>query len=200
MKNLAVLLSVVLALFGASTTLAATTLYTDSSNFGGFPNVVNGGNAVGFANGASAFIPTFGWIAFQENPAFTTGNIALTFSQVTGTGTALFYYGQSNGAGGFSALNNSLVTLTVGTNILSPTAAQSAFCAGLGGCDVFIVQAWGGGTTFRLDGTLGPSMLGPNPEPSAWALMILGFVGVAWRLKQKRRSAFTPTVGSPAFA
>ncbi|MEO0695214.1 MAG: hypothetical protein AAFY84_03870 [Pseudomonadota bacterium] len=27
-----------------------------------------------------------------------------------------------------------------------------------------------------------------NPEPAQWALMILGFVGVAWRLKSMRRS------------
>lgn len=37
------------------------------------------------------------------------------------------------------------------------------------------------GSTFQL------SMVGATPEPRVWALMILGFVGVAARLKQVRR-------------
>jgi hypothetical protein len=40
------------------------------------------------------------------------------------------------------------------------------------------------GSQFTLDG-----VLGTTPEPSTWALMILGFAGVAWRLKQMRRCA-----------
>lgn len=195
MKIIAVLLSAAVALFSASTAFAATTLYTDSSNFGGWPNAVNAGNAVGAPNGVSATIPTFGWVAFQVTPTFTTGNIALNLTSVTGTGTTLFYVGQGNGAGWFTALNSVLVTLTSGVNVLTPTAAQTAFCTGLGGCDVFVVQAWGGGTTLALD-----SALGPNPEPSAWALMILGFIGVASRLKVSRRRRFPPMAVTPAYA
>ena len=189
------MLSAAVALFSASTALAATTLYTDSSNFGPWPNAVNANNAVGAPNGISATIPNFGWIAFQETPTFTTGNVSLTLTSVTGAGTALFYVGQSDGAGWFTALNNTLVNLTAGVNILTLTPAQTAFCTGLGGCDVFVVQAFGGGTTLALD-----SALGPNPEPSAWALMILGFIGVASRLKALRRRRVAPEVAAPAFA
>lgn len=195
MKKIAVLLSAALTLFSASTALAATTLYTDSSNFGGWPNTLNGGNAVGPADGLFATVPNFGWIAFQETPTFTSGNVSLTLTSVAGTGTAFFYVGQSNGAGWFSALNNRAVTLAAGVNLLPVSAAQSAFCTGLGGCDVFVVQAFGGGTSFGLD-----SALGPNPEPSAWALMILGFIGVAGRLKMLRQRRLVPTFASPAFA
>lgn len=195
MKSFAVLLSMVIVLFSATTAFAATTVYTDSSNFGPWPNALNSGNALGPANGVSAFIPNGGWVAFQETPTFTAGNISLTFTSVTGAGTAFFYVGQSNGAGWFTALNSVLVTLTTGANLLTLTPAQSAFCTGLGGCDVFVVQAFGGGTTLALD-----SAIGPNPEPSAWALMILGFIGVAGRLKALRRNNSAPAVIAPAHA
>lgn len=195
MRIIAILFSAMMALLGASAALAATTIYTDSSNFGAWPNAVNSGNALGAPDSVSATIPNFGWIAFQETPTFTTGNISLTLTSVVGAGTAIFYYGRSNGAGWFSALTSSFVTLTPGLNTLSPTAAQSAFCTGLGGCDVFIVQAFGGGTTFGLD-----SALGPNPEPSIWALMILSFVGVAGRLKNLRRRSTLPAIAASAFA
>ena len=39
----------------------------------------------------------------------------------------------------------------------------------------------GGG--FLLDGVSG---VAPAPEPAAWALMLLGFGAVAWRLKRRR--------------
>ncbi len=194
MRKIAVLLSVALTLFGASAAIAATTLYTDSSNFGGWPNALNPGNSVGPPDGLSATVPNGGWIAFQESSLFSTGNTSLTVTSVTGSGNTRFYVGRSNGAGWFSALNNRTVTLTTGVNILPTSAAQSAFCTGIGGCDVFVVQAFGG-TTFALDAALGPS-----PEPSAWALMILGFVGVAGRLKVLRQRGVTPSVGSAAFA
>ena len=187
MRHFAVLLTAALALLGASNASAATTIYTDSSNFGAWPNAVNAGNSLGPANGVSATVPNFGWIAYQVNPTVTAGNVLLTLTSVTGSGSALFYVGTSNGAGFFSALNNRAVTLTTGPNLLALSAAQSAFCVGLGGCDVFIVQAFGGGTSLAID-----RALGPNPEPAAWALMILGFAGVAARLKQLRRSKATP--------
>jgi len=70
-----------------------------------------------------------------------------------------------------------------GTYWLS-TAAFGPGCAALGGCNAIVFgnsmfsQA---GSTFQL------SMVGATPEPRVWALMILGFVGVAARLKQVRR-------------
>ena len=182
-----------IALSAASSAQAATTIYTDSSNFGGWPNAVNSGNAIGPADGLTANVPNFGWIAFQNTPTFSAGNVVLNLASVTGSGTAIFYYGRTNGAGWFSALNNRTVTLSAGINILASTAAQTAYCNGLGGCDVFIVQAFGGGTSFNID-----RVVGPTPEPSTWALMIIGFVGVAWRMKALRRRGISSLVPASA--
>ena len=42
----------------------------------------------------------------------------------------------------------------------------------------------------------------PTPEPAVWAMMMLGFAGVAWRMKAARRKATrdkrTPYVASPS--
>jgi PEP-CTERM motif-containing protein len=163
---------------------AAISVYTDSSNFGSWADAVNSGNALGAADGVSAFIPNGGWIAFQMSPSFTVADFVLDIAGVTGANTALFYVGQSDGAGYFSALNNRMVTLSTGVNNLT-SAVQSSYCVGLGGCDVFVLQAWNG-TTISLDSAMG-AITGSAPEPSAWALMIIGFLGLAWRMKVMRR-------------
>ena len=170
-----------LAMIMAGTAVAETTLYTDSSNFGGWPNAVNGGNAVGAPDGAFASIPNGGWIAFQTTQSFTDANFVLNLTSVTGSGTALFYVGRSNGAGWFSALNNRTVTLNNGLNVLS-SVAQTNYCTFIGGCDVFLVQAWAG-SSFGIDAARSVST---NPEPSVWALMIIAFAGVGGRLKYLR--------------
>lgn len=50
------------------------------------------------------------------------------------------------------------------------------------GCSLVRVRTTGGGP-FRLDGISG---VASAPEPAAWALMLMGFGGVAWRLKRTR--------------
>lgn len=178
---------VCIAVFAAmafSPALAVTTIYTDSSAFGAWPNALGAGDSLGPRDGVSATIPNGGWIAYQVSPTFDDGNILFTVDSFTGPGTAFFYVGRSNGAGWFSALSNQgLISLSSGPNIIAATAARQSYCISIGGCDVFIIQAWGG-TTFALD-----RALGPNPEPAAWALMILGFIGVAGRMKAVRKKA-----------
>ena len=180
------------ALFMTTPAMSATSVYTDSSNFGAWPNAVNSGNAIGAPDGLSATIPNIGWIAFLETPSFTDAVFNINLTGVTGTGTALFYVGRSNGAGWFSTLNNRTVTLNAGYNRLS-SVAQTNFCVSVGGCDVFIVQAFGG-TTLNLDSALA---VAANPEPSVWMLMILAFAGLALRMKMVRtRSAAIAPVWS----
>ena len=172
------LLAVVLACGPAA---ARTTVYTDSSNFGGWADAVNASESRGGEDGVSADIPAFGWIAYSVSPTFTDVSTRIVLTNVTGSGTAFFYVGRSNGAGWFSALNSISVTLTNGVNEIT-SAALSGYCVSIGGCDIVILQAAGGGTTFAVD-----RVLARTPEPSAWALMILGFAGVAWRLKATRK-------------
>ena len=192
-----ILLVAFLAALAALPAKAATTVYTDSSNFGAWPDAVNAGDALGSPDGVSATIPNGGWIAFEVSPTFTVVDFVLEVANLTGGNTALFYVGQTDGAGWFSALNNTSVTLSVGTNNIS-SAALSSYCVGLGGCDVFVVQAWAG-TTVALDSAL-DAITASAPEPSAWALMILGFIGLAWRVKALRANGARRFARQPAFA
>jgi len=192
MRGLLISLAALISLAGAPAK-AATSIYVDSSSplYPGFADAVNASDALGAADGSSAFVPLGGFIAFLTTPFFSVVDLDFEFTGVTGAGTVRLYVGRTNGAGGFTALNSRFFTVTNGFNNFS-SGALSTYCAGLGGCDTFITQAWVG-TTFGLD-----SALGPNPEPSAWALMILGFIGVAGRMKARRKSdrtaALTPTL------
>jgi len=172
---------------------ASTTVYVDSSDplYAGFANAVNSSAALGSPDGASAFVPLGGFIAFSRS--FTTVNLDLEFTGVTGAGTVRLYVGQTDGAGGFTTLSSAFFTVTNGSNNLS-SAVLSGFCGGLvGGCNTFVTQAWTG-TTFGLD-----SVFAPNPEPSVWALMILSFAGVGWRMKALKTKAGAAAT-SPLFA
>lgn len=65
-------------------------------------------------------------------------------------------------------------------------------CAALGGCNALIIgnsTFSAAGSSFRLS-----VLTGATPEPGAWALMMMGFGAVAWRMKARRRrtgAAFT---------
>ncbi len=163
---------------------AATTVYVDSTSplYGGFPNAVNSANALGAPDGAFASVPTGGFIAFQVTPLFANVDFHLEFTGVSGAGIVRLYVGRTNGAGGFTALASQFFTVTPGVfNFNSP--ALSSYCGGLGGCDTYVTQAWSA-TSFALD-----SVAAPSPEPSVWVLMIIGFAGVAARLKTLRGRA-----------
>jgi hypothetical protein len=176
---------------------AATSVYVDSSHpdYAGFPDAVNSNSSLGAPNGISAFVPLGGFIAYLVNPTFTDVNLDIEFLGVTGAGTLRLYVGQTNGGTGFTALSSTFFTVTNGFNNLS-SAALTSYCSGLGGCDTFIVQAWTG-TTFDIDSV---NLLGVNPEPSTWALMILAFVGVAWRMKAMRGRGALRAALKPSFA
>ncbi len=192
---------VILAFMAVSPAKAATSVYVDSSDpaYAGFPSAVNSNSSLGAPNGISAFVPLGGFIAYLVNPTFTDVNIDIEFLGVTGAGTLRLYVGQTNGGTGFTALSSTFFTVTNGFNNLS-SAALTSYCVGLGGCDTFVVQAWTG-TTFDIDSV---RILGVNPEPSTWALMILAFIGLAWRMKALRASGWAPARRScevaPAFA
>ncbi|MFN3958569.1 MAG: PEP-CTERM sorting domain-containing protein [Parvularculaceae bacterium] len=74
------------------------------------------------------------------------------------------------------------------TLLLDPFAAS---CAALGGCNALIIgnsSFSAAGSSFRLS-----TLTAATPEPGAWALMMLGFGALAWRMKAARpaRAAFS---------
>ena len=72
------------------------------------------------------------------------------------------------------------------TLLLDPFAAS---CAALGGCNALIIgnsSLSAPGSSFRLS-----VLTASTPEPAAWAMMMLGFGAVAWRMKASRRRSST---------
>ncbi len=78
-------------------------------------------------------------------------------------------------------------------------------CSALGGCDFIFIT-----TTRQRNGANGATVdyvsvngaptdvAAPTPEPSLWAMMILGFAGTAWRMKSRRRYSLSSANGAPA--
>jgi hypothetical protein len=78
-------------------------------------------------------------------------------------------------------------------------------CSALGGCDFIFIKLTktkGAATGATIDYVSvngeATEVTAPTPEPSSWAMMILGFAAVAWRLKAQRRSSLSSAKGSPA--
>jgi len=90
-------------------------------------------------------------------------------------------------------------------NILTINNLFQRGCAALGGCDFILIT-----TTRARNGATGATVdyvsvngevtevTAPTPEPSTWAMMILGFAAIAWRLKAQRASPPSSAKGAPA--
>lgn len=87
-----------------------------------------------------------------------------------------------NGAG----TQNLYIQLTGAALYYVNSTAYAAGCATLGGCNAF---AFGNSTFSAAGSRFGVSTVGATPEPQTWSLMILSFIGVAWRMKEERRRA-----------
>ncbi len=71
-------------------------------------------------------------------------------------------------------------------------------CQSIGGCNALVFgnsTYSAGGSNFRIS-----TLVAATPEPSAWAMMMLGFAGIAMRMKAARRRASRPAIAafSPA--
>lgn len=63
-------------------------------------------------------------------------------------------------------------------------------CAAYGGCNFIEITGISGGLTvdaIAVNGTM-VSVAAPTPEPGTWVLMALGFVGIGYQLKRRRRA------------
>lgn len=122
---------------------------------------------------------TYLWVRFGrfQSGAFTSAPVSGLLAP-NGAGTQNLYI-QVSGAGAYVV--NSL--------------AYSAGCSTIGGCNAF---AFGNSTFSAAGSRFGVSTVGATPEPDAWALMIIGFVGVAWRLKSARRGRGAARRPAPA--
>lgn len=167
-------------LFAAQPARAATTVYGDSIYDQSGP-VVNPGGALGAADGNSAVITRPGELILALGGPTLDPNFVVN-GVLTGRG------GQVRVALG--AIVNGVAVFTANQNFrgVGPQSFDfSTECASFSplGCTLvrFTVTGSPAGV-FTLDGV---SSLASTPEPGQWALMILSFIMIAWRLKALRK-------------
>lgn len=176
--------AIFLLLAAAQPAAAATTVYA-ASVFGTGGTVFAPGNAIGAANGTSATIfRLFGasTLTLQMSEAITGGTTTLSGQRLTAGSNVQIAIGEV--IGGIATFSANLA-LPGGLGTLH-TLDLTALCATVSatGCSLLRIRVAGPlGSGFTLDGVSG---VAAAPEPSAWALMIVGFGAVAWRLRRQR--------------
>lgn len=195
------LLVAFLFLFGASAApaAAATTVFA-TGVFGQGGVTANVNNALGTPNGA--FAQVGGALSIFGLTIGQAGQVVYSFADaLSGAGLQLTGIGGAPGVpsvfvsigeivGGVAVFSTE-TNFTGGAGVFSFDFSSSCALISSTGCSLVRVRTAGGlGLgAFRLDGISG---VGAAPEPSAWALMLFGFGGVAWRLRNARgRQALT---------
>ncbi|MFN0024158.1 MAG: PEP-CTERM sorting domain-containing protein [Parvularculaceae bacterium] len=181
----------------AATTVFATGVFSQTGV------ATNAGNGLGAANGS--FAQVGGALSILGLTLGQAGQVVYSFADALSGGslqlTAL------GGAPGVSSVFVSIGEIVGGVAVYSAetnfTGGAGVFsfdlsgqCSGISaaGCSLVRIRTLGGlgRGPFRLDGVSGVSAA---PEPSAWALMLMGFGAVAFRLKRQRGAA----IATPAF-
>lgn len=151
---------------------------------------LNFGGAVGAVAGARLFLnftqvsnnTTYLWVRLGNWNGTAFVNAAAA-GQVAPNGTATGnVYAQVSSAG----------LLTV---FLDPFLGS---CQAIGGCNALVF----GNSTFSANGSFFriSSIVAATPEPSAWAMMMLGFAAIAMRLKALRGLTGNSALSNSAFA
>ena len=171
-------------IFAAAPAAAATTVYA-TSVYASSGNTANLTNALGAPDGVAGRI---------GNPGQTGQAIFRFIDALSGASLQLRTVA---GGGATPTVFVSIGEIISGVAVYS---TETSFAGGFGtftfdfssrcalisttGCSLVRVRTASSGT-FRLDGVSG---VGAAPEPATWALMLIGFAGVSWRMKQARRS------------
>lgn len=183
--------AIALLALGAEPAAAATTVFAGSV-YGTSGSVTGAANALGAANGSAATILRVAGgsnLILQMTQASSGLNTILTGTRLTAGTNVQIAIGEVIGSvATFSA--NLALPAGFGPNY---SIDLSALCSTVSatGCSLIRIRVTGApGSGFTLDSVSG---VAAAPEPSIWALMLLGFGALAWRLKQRRKA-------SPAFA
>ncbi len=156
-------------------------------------------------DGAGAFVGLGEWISLLFSQPFgvsRTDTVSIfTLAPPVGDARLTISFGvYNNGSPIFvdSKNVNAGNTLTVG-NLFQQG------CSAFGGCDFILIttsRARRGATGATVDyvSVNGETteVTAPTPEPSAWAMMMLGFAAIAWRMKAQRRSSLSSAKGEAA--
>lgn len=195
-----VALAAMLAAFPAraATTIFAGSVYSQT-------NVTNANDALFASNGNAALIGSGGELVLQYNNALTGASVAASLLPLATSPAANFL------AVSVGEVIGGVATFSAGSIAVADLGAGgvhnfdlSALCSTVSatGCSLLRIQNI---AAFNTPGALldGVSGVTNAPEPAAWALMMLGFAGVGWRLKQRRNALGRnsgATRGAAAFA
>lgn len=201
MRGIVALAAAVLTIAAGASASAAistfpTSVFQQAAGSGG-NNLIGNTPATGLFN-RSATPLGLGFSAPIQTSAIIGERITLNFTSVTNNTTYVFVrlgrlvggvFTNANAVGTTTPLGGAttnLYALVTGTGpltlLLDPFAAS---CASLGGCNALIVgnsTFSAVGSSFRLS-----TLTASTPEPGVWALMMLGFGAMAFRMKSRRR-------------
>jgi hypothetical protein len=167
----------------AATTVYASSIFSQSG-------VSAASEALFSANGSAALISSGGELVLQYNNPLTGSGVG--FSLLPFAGPAANFVAVSVGE-----VIGGIATFSAGSIAFADFGAGgagnfdlSALCATVSatGCSLLRIQniaSFGTAGVF-IDGVSGVSNA---PEPSVWLMMIVGFAGVAWRLKSGRKKS-----------
>jgi len=182
-----IIIVVLAAMLAAFPARAATTVYAASvfSQSG----VTNANNALFSADGAAALISSGGDLVLQYANPLTGQSIATNLLSLAAS-PAFNVLAASIGEviGGVATFSGEFVLVDMGAGgVLN--ADLSALCSSVSGSGCSLLR-FRNAASFNTPGALldGVSGVSNAPEPAAWALLMLGFAGIGWRMKSIRRA------------
>lgn len=178
-----VLIVLIAAALSAMPAKAATTIYA-SSVFSS-SSTVNPGHALGLPNSAAALVQPLGDIVLKYTYPLTGASISTYLLPTAGFNVLAVSIGEV--IGGVATFSGEFVLVDSGTGG-TLTADLTSHCASVSaaGCSLLRIRNAGsllGSAGVRLDAVSGVTTA---PEPAVWALMIVGFIATAMRLKSVR--------------
>lgn len=182
-RILIVALAAMLAAFPAR---AATTIY--AASVFSQTNVANANNALAAANGDAALIMSGGDLVLQYVHPLTGANLAATLLPLA-TSPAANFLAVSVGevVAGVATFSGEFAFADFGAGgVQSFDLTSLCSTVSASGCSLVKFRNV---AAFNTPGALLDSVSGVTnvPEPAVWALMMLGFAGVGWRLKEARK-------------
>lgn len=165
----------------AATTIFPVAVFSSSG-------VTNAADALGFPNGSAALLAPGGDIVLQFASPLTGAAVSPVLLPVVGFNILAVSIGEV--ISGIPTFSGEFVLVDDGTGA-ALSADLTSLCSGVSAAGCSLLRVRNAGSLFGSTGALldGLSGVTAAPEPSVWALMILGFIGTAWRLKSARRSS-----------
>lgn len=178
-----VLIVLIAAALSAMPAKAATTIYA-SSVFSS-SSTLNPGQALGLPNSAEGLVQPLGDIVLKYAYPLTGASISTYLLPTAGFNVLAVSIGEV--IGGIATFSGEFVMVDSGVGG-TLTADLTSHCASVSaaGCSLLRIRNAGsllGSAGVRLDAVSGVTTA---PEPAVWALMIVGFIATAMRLKSVR--------------